>query len=274
MAEESLVVVLTPVQLAAVISGQNISESETSSNRLWGGLTLLGGALEMVGAGALWLAPEPTMLTKAGGTVLGAHGADTISSGFWQLWTGQRQRTLTDQAAESLALRLGASADTAGKIGAGIDIAVPLVVSLGIGAARVAAIRAGRISLIEHEAAAGSRLGGHTLAKHVGQSEAALRARLARELRIPAASTFKSLDVAERTLYSALKSNRAAIETWARTAAPGRTKAFQYTASEVVGHGVVRATNLLTQTKKIDFVLKMEAYNGKLYYILTAFPSF
>jgi hypothetical protein len=178
VSDEGITVILSPVQMAAIISGQSITEQETVSNRLWGGLKLVGGALEMVGAGALWLAPEPTMLTKAGGTVLGAHGADTISTGFWQLWTGQQQRTLTDQAAEALALRLGASPETAGQVGTGVDIAVPLVVSLGIGAARIAAIRVGRISLLEHEAAAGSRLGGHTLLKHVEQSETALRARL------------------------------------------------------------------------------------------------
>jgi hypothetical protein len=200
VSEEALTVVLSPVQLAATISGQNITEQETGSNRLWGGLKLIGGALEMVGAGLLWVAPEPTTLTKFGGTALGAHGADTVSTGFWQLWTGQRQRTLTDKAAETVALRLGADPETAETIGTGVDIAVPLVVSLGIGAARIAAIRGGRISLIEHEAAAGTRLGGHTLAKHVGQSETALRARLAAERIIPAASTFKNLEVAERTL--------------------------------------------------------------------------
>lgn len=75
-------------------------------------------------------------------------------------------------------------------------------------------------------------------------------------------------------MYHALKANRLAIETWARTATPGRSKAFEYFAFEVVGHGVVRATNLLTPTRKITFVLKMESYKGKLYCILTAFPSF
>ncbi len=273
MADDALTVILSPVQLAAVISGQSISEPETSSNRLWGGLKLIGGALEMVGAGALWLAPEPTLLTKVGGTVLGAHGSDTVSSGFWQLWTGVKQRTLTDKAAESLALRLGASPETAGHIGTGVDIAVPLVVSLGFGAARIAAIRGQRIRLIEHEAAAGSRVGGHTLLKHVGQSEAALRARLATD-RIPkSASSFKSLDVAQRAMYDALKFNRTLIENWARRAEPGSKEIFEYVASEVVGHGIARATNLLTQSKTVRFVLKMETHKGKLYYILTAFPK-
>jgi hypothetical protein len=57
-----------------------------------------------------------------------------------------------------------------------VDIAVPLMVSLGLGAARIAAIRVGRISLVEHEAAAGSRLGRHTILTHVGKTEAELRA--------------------------------------------------------------------------------------------------
>ena len=45
LADEALTVILSPVQLAAVISGQSISEQETTSNGLWGGLKLIGGAL-------------------------------------------------------------------------------------------------------------------------------------------------------------------------------------------------------------------------------------
>lgn len=273
MDEEELTIVLSPVQLAAVLAGQAINDAETNSNRLWGGLKLLGGSLELVGAGALLLTPEPTMVTKAGGAVLGAHGADTVSAGFWQLWTGQEQRTLTDQAAAALALRLGADPSTAANIGTGVDIAVPVVVSLGFGAARIAAIRGGRITLLEHEAAAGSRLGGHTLLKHVGKTEAELRARLLAQPRIQAASTFKSLEVAERTLYQALRANRGAIEAWAKTAAPGAKQAFTYSAKEVVGEGVIRSTNRLLPMTKVRVVLKMEQYRGKLYYILTSHPE-
>src|SRR5204862_1615323 len=129
---------------------------------------------------------------------LGAHGSDTISAGLWQVWTGQQERTLTDRAATSLALRLGANPQTADTVGTSVDIAVPFAVAAGVGAARLVAIRFGRIRLIEHESAAGSRLGGHTIAKHVGKTEAELRARLAVELRRDAISTFSSLEVAER----------------------------------------------------------------------------
>ncbi|HEX8204207.1 MAG TPA: RNase A-like domain-containing protein [Isosphaeraceae bacterium] len=46
-----------------------------------------------------------------------------------------------------------------------------------------------------------------------------------------------------------------------------------YTASEPVGQGVARATNALTQMSKVRVVLKMQSYQGKLYYILTSFPE-
>jgi hypothetical protein len=273
MNETNLTVVVSPVQLAAILSGQPIYEHEMRSNRLWAGLKVLGGSLEMVAAAALLLAPEPTMLTKAGGVTLGAHGSDTLSTGFWQLWTGREQRTLTDQAATALALHLGAEPGTASKIGTAVDIAVPVLVSIGLGAARIAAIRAGRVSLIEHEAQAGSRIGGHTLLKHIGKTEAELRARLLSQPGIPVASTFKSLEIAERIIYDAVRANRSGIESWARTAAPGARQAFFHTASTPVGHGVVRASNSLVQMSKVRIVMKLEQYRGKLYYILTAFPE-
>jgi len=270
--EDALSIVMTPVQLAAVLSGQPINEKETLTNRLWGGVTLLAGSLELVGAGALLLVPEPTMATKVGGVALGVHGSDTASTGLWQIWTGLPQRTLTNQAAAEVAKIFVTDTATTETIGTGVDIAVPLIVSLGVGAARLAAVRVGRISLIEHEAVAGSRLGGHTMLKHIGKTEAEMRGRLFAQPRITAVSTFKTLEVAERTLYEAMKANRAAIEAWARAASPGATEAFYYMAASPVGQGVVRATNTMVQMNKVKFVLKMQQYNGKLYYILTAFP--
>jgi hypothetical protein len=210
--KEGLTIVLSPVQLAAVLSDRPISDGENTANRLWGGLKLLAGSLEMVGAGALLLVPEPTLASKAGGVALAAHGSDTVSSGLWQVWTGQEQRSLTERAAARLALPLGADPAAAGSIGTAVDIAVPIAVSAAVGAARLLSIRFGRISLAEHEAATGSRLGGHTIAKHVGKSEAELRARLAAEPRRQMVSTFTSLDCAERVIYRALRSNKSAIE--------------------------------------------------------------
>lgn len=269
--DEGLSVVLTPAQLQAALNGVAISDGEVLSNRLWGGLKMLGGTMEMVGAAALLLAPEPTMATKVGGAALGIHGSDTISTGMRQVWTGQAQRTLTEQGSTALARTAGASPKTAEAIGVGVDIAVPLAVSVGVSAARIAAIRStGRISLIEHEAVTG--VGGHTIARHVGKTEAQLHARLAAEAHVPAASSFASLEVAERVLFKVLQSNRVAIEAWARTATANVKFVTTFAANEEIGYGVVRATGQLEKMSKVRLVLKFQTYQGKPYYILTAFP--
>lgn len=164
---------MTPVQLSAILAGENVSPQEALTNRLWGGVKVVGGAVELMGAASLLLVPEPTLLTKAGGIVLGAHGSDTMSTGLRQAWTGRDERTVTEQATAAAAKLLGANDTQARRIGVAVDIAVPMIVATVAGAARIASIRAGRVSLAEHEAA-----GGHTIARHVGQTEAQLRARL------------------------------------------------------------------------------------------------
>lgn len=55
--DSSISIVLTPVQLAAVLQGESISGESTLSNRLWGGLALAGwprclGGAAVCGAGA------------------------------------------------------------------------------------------------------------------------------------------------------------------------------------------------------------------------------
>jgi hypothetical protein len=118
-----------------------------------------------------------------------------------------------------------------------------------VGALRAWAVRRGVLSLAAEEAA-----GGHTLARHVGRTEAQLRARLIQQPAIDAASTFRSLGAAERAVSATLRANRSAIQIWAKAAKPGQTKAFQYTASKIVGHGVVRATSKLTETSRVVVV--------------------
>ena len=60
---ESVSVVLSAPQLAAVLANQTLSPTDMQSNRLWGGLAIAGGVLEMAGAGVLCALPEP--LSKA-----------------------------------------------------------------------------------------------------------------------------------------------------------------------------------------------------------------
>lgn len=275
MEEDGLTLVLTPAALAAVISGGTLEAQAPASNwtRAWGGAKLLFGGLEELGAGALLLAPEPTAVTKVGGVALGLHGADTIQSGARQLWTGQETRTLTSEGTAALAAALGVDEDTARKIGEGVDLAVPIVLTLGVGAARLAAVRGGRVILAEHEAAAGARVGGHTLLKHVAQTDAQLAARLGAQRGIRAASTFASVAEAETAVSAVMRTQRAAITAWARTAAVGDRQAFVMAVARPVGRVFARGASSSVAGRAVRVVLKKEAFNGKLYYILTAFPE-
>ncbi len=272
--DDGLTVALSPVQMAGIMHGEDVSFEATVGNRLWGAVTLLGGALEMTGGSALILTPEPTMITKVGGWALAIHGSDTASTGLRQIYTGRPENTLTEQAAEGLAHEFGASRATAHTIGVTVDILVPLVVLAGIGAARVAAVRAGRISLAAEEAA-----GGHTIARHIGQTEAALRARLLAQRGIPAASTFFTQGAAERVISDAIAADAQGIRQWARATAAaaqngGRVANYVivHDAREVIGQGVVRATNSLQTMTRLRIVLRWSQVQGRLYFILTSFP--
>ncbi|WP_329601745.1 hypothetical protein [Paraburkholderia antibiotica] len=159
--EDGVRVVLSSAQLAAVLSRQSISESETLSNRLWGGLQIVGGVLEMVGAAALCALPDPTMASKAGCILFGVHGSDTAGSGLRQMWTGHDTFTLTQKGTTKLAEAMKISPAMANNIGLSLDIAVPFGFAGSIKAARVSRIAAGEVKLNMHEAKTLHGIGGH-----------------------------------------------------------------------------------------------------------------
>lgn len=265
--DEGIEIVLTPIQLAAILENETLEESSSLSNRLWGAATLAGGAIELVGAGVLLLAPEPTTITKIAGGTLGVHGLDTASSGIMQIVSGRTRTTLTSQAVTAAAEALGADPDTAATVGMAIDIAVPLIAGFA-GAARAIAIRRGAISLVAEETA-----GGHTIARHVGRTEAQLRARLVAQNKIPVASTFRTLKDAERFVAEALRANKTAIKDWAKGAISGQTKSFAYDAQRVLGEGVVRSTGQLQNMTKMVVVVRKVQEQNRIYFILTSYPK-
>ena len=194
-AEDGLRLVLSPVQLAAVLQRGSIGDAESRSRRIWnrvdGGLNVVFGGLELLGSAALLLTPEPTMLTKVAGVGLGVHGADTTSTGMVELWTGDHQVTMTAQAAAAAARNMGYDPKTSDAIGATVDILVPVVLTGVLGATRASAIRSGRLVLEADEDAARATsrwtpaersryvnleeeelAGGHSVSKHIGKTEA------------------------------------------------------------------------------------------------------
>ncbi|MDD3645733.1 MAG: hypothetical protein PHR19_09430 [Bacteroidales bacterium] len=269
--EEGLSIALSPVQLAAILTNSSISEGETFSNRLWGGVGVVGGLLEMGLAGGMCLLPEPTTLSKVGCVVVGTHGVDVFSSSLNQVFTGRVTNTHTHKVTASLAEQLGADKETANNIGLGVDLLVPMGFASVFVAARIASIQSGKIRLIQHEAIAGSRVGGHTLDKHVGKSKEELLRRLADFPRLSAAGSFYNLRVAEQAISEALKTNQIYIKHWASSRFTAKLE-FDWVVSYRVGVYIKRGATELVSTSKFRVVLKAEKYNDMDYYVLTAFP--
>jgi hypothetical protein len=74
--DQGIEIVVSPIQLAAILENDTVEESSSLSNRCWGAASLVGGALELVGSAALILTPEPTTITKIAGGALAIHGLD------------------------------------------------------------------------------------------------------------------------------------------------------------------------------------------------------
>src|SRR5688572_31378615 len=112
--------------------------------------------MELIGAAALFLAPEPTTVTKIAGGVLAVHGADTASAGLAQVVSCQTRTTLTSQAVTAAAKALGADPATAAHVALAVEVAVPMAAGF-VGAARAVAIRRGAVSLAAEETLGGDR---------------------------------------------------------------------------------------------------------------------
>jgi len=269
--QSSITVVLTPVQLAAILEGDSISSESTRSNRLWGGLTLVAGVAEMVGGAALCAVPEPTGATKVGCVVLGGHGIDTASTGLQEVWTGREIRTLTDRGFAELAGRLGATPGSGQALGLAAEVGVPVGFAGAIKAARVSSIVAGRISLSRHEAVVTGGIGGHTLAKHVGKTKEFLEARLRANPKLAAASTFHSVADAEHAINTLMRRETARVETWASLTSGSKKLTLYGTVAGDIGFVLNRGAKEVVRGTELVIVLKRQIYNGMPYFILTAY---
>ncbi|KAB0633362.1 hypothetical protein F7R21_27940 [Burkholderia latens] len=265
-------IVLSAAQLAAVLGHQTISPGEMSSNRLWGGLQVVGGVLEMVGAAALCVAPEPTGLTKLGCVAFGVHGADTAAAGLKQVWTGQDTSALLQQGVTKLADAANAPPEMADHVGISLDLAVPFGLAGAVKAIRASSITAGRINLMQHEAtAANPRLGGHTISKHVGKTEAQLRERLKQEPHRDVVSSFHNMRTAEFAISAVIRIEAARIDLWAKSTRRHIPLTLIRHVSGDIGYGIYRNNEILVKLNTVTIVLKHQSYNGMPYYILTSF---
>lgn len=121
---------------------------------------------------------------------------------------------------------------------------------------------------------ADERRGGHTLARHVGKTDDELRARLARETRISAASTFTDRATAERVVAETLAAAGPRIARWVAREGRRPNLALDYdgTPAVVIGRSVRRGRDEVGRCHGAVVVLKWDEASGD-YYVLTSYPE-
>lgn len=116
--------------------------------------------------------------------------------------------------------------------------------------------------------------GGHTLARHVGLSDADLRARLAREPGIAAASSYVDRETAERTVGAVLDEAGPRIDRWARRTGRKANLAldFRGDGSRPIGHSLRRGERRSRACYDAVVVLKWDARRDD-FFVLTSYPE-
>jgi hypothetical protein len=270
-------VTLSFAQMAAILNHDSLSEGEIRSNRIFGSLRLVGGIVELAGAGVLCALPEPTMISKVGCVAMGVHAADQLSAASTQILTGQNTDSFAFKAGSSAAESLGASHNAGQVIGLATEFAVPLSTASIYNAFRVSSVRAGRMTVVTSEIPlhAPKRLGGgHTIAKHVGKALEFLQKRFASK-KIHVASTFYDLATAEWAVSQALQRNKLKILMYSKIKffLPRPQVEFITRLDRVIGWGITRqAPNEIIDMSKVHVVIKLVEFNYMPYFIVTAFP--
>ena len=117
-------------------------------------------------------------------------------------------------------------------------------------------------------------LGGHTLARHVGKTDAELAARLKREPQISAASTYTDLQTAEAAVGAALAEQHRRVEDWERRAGPRPNLVVNYVApsGQSLGRSLARGARAAVTAPRALVVLRWDERRGR-WYVLTSYPE-
>jgi hypothetical protein len=115
--------------------------------------------------------------------------------------------------------------------------------------------------------------GGHTLARHVGRSDADLEERLRREPRISAASTYPDRITAERVVARTLARQRGRVERWLARAGPRPNLALDYRGDkrESIGRSLSRRSSKPVVCADAVVVLRSDGRRG--FIVLTSYPE-
>lgn len=115
------------------------------------------------------------------------------------------------------------------------------------------------------------RRGGHTIARHVGRTDAQLQARLARES-ISAASTYVDLATAERVVAEALADNARQVQRWIDRRGPRSNLAIRYRARDALPTGrLLRRGD--DASRDVSGAVVVLRWRDEGYLVLTSYPE-
>jgi len=123
-----------------------------------------------------------------------------------------------------------------------------------------------------HDLSADEALGGHTLQRHVGKSDAELIERLRREPQISSASTYTDRATAERVVAAALESDNRAFAPWRARTGPRPNFVLRYRADRVIGRSVMRRSSQPVPCDRAVIVVRWDDRRQQ-YYVLTSYPE-
>ena len=124
----------------------------------------------------------------------------------------------------------------------------------------------------DHDLSADEAMGGHTLARHVGKTDAELITRLRREPQISTASTYHDRATAERVVGAALASAGRSFDAWRTRAGPRPNFVLRYGAANSIGRSISRGRSEAAPCDHAVVVLRWDD-RRKRFYVLTSYPE-
>ncbi len=150
-------------------------------------------------------------------------------------------------------------------------VALSWLALLGLVACKTPSSRAERTTAPMHDLGIDEAHGGHTIARHVGKSDAELRQRLQDEPNISAASSYTDRNTAERVVGTALQRNESRIQQWIGRGPRRANLVLDYTdPSDAIGRVMYPRAMGSVPCDHAIIVLKADADS---YFVLTSYPE-
>jgi CDI toxin RNase A-like protein len=124
----------------------------------------------------------------------------------------------------------------------------------------------------DRDLSADEAMGGHTLARHVGKTNAQLIDRLRREPQISSASTYTDRATAEHVVGAALASGGRSFDAWRTRAGPRPNLVLRYGATDTIGRSISRGRSASVPCNHALVVLRWDDRRQR-FYVLTSYPE-